>query len=440
MKLKNGMVVSVFAVCLGLTACGQFPVIQAQAGGSGQVMLSEELPVMTQPITTEPPVTEPPETLPVAVFPETDQATGTLCFYIDGKPIYSGGTIASIAEAGAEFEDDLSFTLEPGYTSKNLRAKFAGEDGKIRYLYVVAVNWGKESRTADLCSIYSLAVNCQEGISFGSGRGAEPYKTGVTTGEELIAAYGEPDYHNQGKDFEELAYYEPYSCAYFVCRDGVVDQIRAYYSAHVRTAPEKQPECSYAEADSWMLMSQYLDVTPYLAGKQEVVTQMQNTIQLGENTVELGKVCNELPELWYKDIEKMRVELEGRHFITVGKVGKPSFTLLNAQAGLVKKLGGTVIKGVQTYNPGYYNWGMDYSAYPAFTYGSITQDSSIQEILEVLGNPYEILCTSNGNTCFAWLHFHNDSGMTLKIMVDPGLNQVIEVRLDQHHNNEISYP
>lgn len=440
MKLRKSLVVSMVALCLGLTACGQIPAMQSGTDEPGQMVETEKPPAMTQPMETEPPATEPPETLPAALFPESDQATGTLCFYIDGKPVYAGGTISSIEEAGAEFDDDLSIFLDPGHTSKTLRARFTEDDGKARYLYVVAVNWTQEGRAISDCSIYSLAVNCQPGISFGSGRGAEPYETGLTTSEQLIAAYGQPDFYNQGKDFEEMAYYEPFSCAYFVCRDGVVDQIRTYYSAHVREKPETQLDCPYTEADSWMLMGQYLDVAPYLAGKQEVVTELSNTIGLGEQTAELGNVCSELPELWYKDLQKMRVELEGRHFITVGKVGKPTFTVFNSQGGLVKSLGSTVIKGVQTRNPGYHNWGVDDGAYPAFRYGGITQDSSIREVLEQLGNPYEILCTSNGNTCFAWLHFQNDSGITLKIMVDPALNQVVELRLDQHFKNEISYP
>ncbi len=439
MKGKKCLIVLLAALCVGLSACRQVSAQQMQPDKEEQPVATESAPPVTAPQETEPPVTEPAVQVPVAEFPETDRATGTLCFYIDGKPVYSGGMVSSIVEAGAVFEDDLTVSLDPRHSSKTLRAHFADENGKIKYLYVVAINWTDEACPISKCSIYSLAVNCQDGISFGSGRGAEPFVTGVTTSEQLLETYGEPNYHNTGKDFEEIAYYEPFSCAYFICRDGVVEQINAHYGAHVLQKPAAEMECKYTESDSWMLMSRYLDITPYLKGKQEIVSELTNLIQLGEDTVELGKLCKELPEQWYKDLAKMRTDLASRYYMTVGKVGKPNFTLLNTQAGTVKGFGATVIKGVRSNNPGYHNWGQDFSAYPAFSYQGITQDSSIPEVLEQLGAPCDILCTGNGRTCFAWMQYENDSGITCKIMVDPALNQVVEIRLDQHFKNEVSY-
>ena len=102
-------------------------------------------------------------------------------------------------------------------------------------------------------------------ISFGSGNESEPFVSGVSTRDEIVAAYGEPDETVSNNDlYEEIFYYEPFNCVSFAFRGGVVRQISAYYSANVYGGLDVDfaLDASAMEKDAYILMSQYMDVTP----------------------------------------------------------------------------------------------------------------------------------------------------------------------------------
>ena len=98
------------------------------------------------------------------------------------------------------------------------------------------------------------------------------------------------------------------------------------------------------------------------------------------------------------------------------------------------------VKGVFTQNCNYSNWGRDNRDFLEFQYENLTQDSTIEDILEQYGAPMELHCSSSAKICFAWMHYEDQAGNTLRICVDPMLNQLIELRVSKYYEGEIYYP
>ena len=98
-----------------------------------------------------------------------------------------------------------------------------------------------------------------------------------------------------------------------------------------------------------------------------------------------------------------------------------------------------IIKGVFTENRNYTNWGWDKSDFHEFQYENLTQDSTIEEILEQYGMPKDMQCTSTARNCFAWLFYEDQAGNQLNICVDPIVNQIVELRISKYYEGEIQY-
>jgi hypothetical protein len=98
------------------------------------------------------------------------------------------------------------------------------------------------------------------------------------------------------------------------------------------------------------------------------------------------------------------------------------------------------LNGVVTRNMNYQNWGKDYSDYHEFQYENLTQDSTIEDVLEQYGMPKKLHCTSYARGCFAWLFYEDAAGNMLEICVDPVLNQITEVQMVKYYEEVSLYP
>lgn len=426
------------AFCLLLAGCGAEPA-------------PETVPETTAPVETaaptemptEPP-TEPVEVLPVAELPDEDSATGTLCFYFGDKTVYAGGQVADILDIGIQTDADLEQLIQPGQMSEVVRVRI--EDQAVAeedrpFLFFVAFNPTEEPRKLAECGIYSLTVNTDKGIAFGSGQEEEHFYTGETTLDEMIAAYGEPDYQESRKrQYREIAYYEPFNCAYFSFKNGKVRQIFTYYNANYygEQAEAFDHELTgYFGNDCYILMDQYLDMGPYLTEREETASlkSFAESVRLGDQTIELGKTVEEMPSPFRDAMVDLTVPLSSNAYITMGRDNPEEFWVINK--GRKSSLSdGLVVKGVITKNRGYTNWGTDNSLFHTFEYDGLTQDATIEDILEKYGAPDGLDCTSNARKCFAWMEYEDENGNYVHFCVDPMTDQIVEIHINKYFEKE----
>ena len=167
-----------------------------------------QAPVEETAAPTEAP-TEPAEparfTLKETVFPEKDAATGTLTFYINNKKVYAGGPVSDLLDAGVTTYENLQAIVQPWHMTSVLRVRVEMEDTEeedLPFVFFIAMNASDEPKMVSECMLYSVTINTDDYVLFGSGREAMPFVTGETTIDEIMAAYGEPDYDlwNQAPD------------------------------------------------------------------------------------------------------------------------------------------------------------------------------------------------------------------------------------------------
>lgn len=401
---------------------------------------------------TEP--TEPePYQLTDTVLPENDTATGTLKFYIKGQEIYAGGPVSSVLAAGVTSYDDFNQTIQPWHMSNVIRVRVELEDTKDKpYLYFVAMNPTGEPQKLSDCLLYSLTVNGDKGIQFGSGKEATPFVSGETTMDEIVAAYGEPGYsYSEMSAYWEIAYYEPFSCAYFAFYNGHVRQIFTYYSANLFGDLAENFEHDlgnhYFGNDCYILMDQYMDVAPYLPTAEEqqpentgVVESLSEKITLGDAEITLDVFATEMPSPFGDAFVELLFPVGHNYYIRGGRVNAEEFVLINRDYPKGETYAEQLrVKGVVTENRNYVNWGNDSSDFNTFQYENLTQDSTIDDILEQYGQPKKMNCTSYARACFAWLHYEDKAGNTLQICVDPILNQIMEIKVSKYYEGELIY-
>lgn len=444
------LVVFILTVCL-LWGCGA-----AEAEVPTTVPTEQE---QTQPPTeapTEPAPTEAPDPMVTAarqtVLPEEDAATGTLKLYFNDQQIYAGGPVANILEAGVFSYDDFDLLLQPGHISDDLRAVIQVEgvhtlEGPA--FTFTAFNPTEEPRPISECLIYGLSVNMESGVEFGSGNEDTAFVTGKSQYEELVAVYGEPDHlydhvDAYGVRYVEAAYYEPFNYVYFAFKNGTVRQIMTVYSAqaHGALAEGYDHELEgYFGNDGYILMAQYLDVEPYLDGAEteDRVKALDEFITLGGMKIELGCLVSEMPEQFAKPFEELRQYFGGNYYIRTGKDNEEEFYLLNKDGlagGVVSKM---TVLGVITQNPNYVNWGFDLSGFFPFAYQGLDCESTIEDVLQVLGQPKQLQVTSSPKACFVWMNYEDEAGNTVQICVDPMVNQITEIRLMQYYEKARHY-
>ena len=439
MKIKYHLI-WILALLL-LTACAAVP--------------AAEKPEPTVPVPTVEQIQEtaaPTEAVgafDLAAEPEFEKADGNMVFYLNEKPVYSGGPMADVIAAGIYTDYDLNEVLEPLHFSGviQVQAGIPGESGGDRgpMVYVVAMNPTRQLLPVSECLIYSIMVNYEDGISFGRGKTGEPFVSGVSTMKEILEAYGEPTQMNTAAKVTEIAYYGLFDCAYFTFSGDTVKQISTYYSANVfgglaETFDGVLPDTYYG-ADCWVLMDQYLDVDSYLDARQEITPtgELPGQISLNGETIQLGGRCVDLPAPFGETFNGLQIPLDGYHYVRMGIKNEEEFYLINPGNTYNTAADKALVKGVITESCTYTNWGTDNSGYLPFDYQGITQDSTIEDVLAQFGAPQELVCASHFRTCFAWLHYEDTNGNTLRIRVDPIVNRVVELRLSMYFKGEKAY-
>lgn len=454
MSTQRRVILLLLVIALMMPACG--------AGKVEETVAPTELLVSTQ-VANENPTqapteapTEPTEPerfqLSETVLPETDAATGTLKFYIKGQEIYAGGPVSSILAAGVSSYDDFEQIIQPWHMSNVIRVRVELEntpDKDKPYVFFVAMNASNEPKKLSECLFYSVTINGEDGIQFGSGKEKKAFVTGDTTKDEMFAAYGEPDYSNSGvAAYVEVAYYEPFNCAYFVFKNNVVRQIFTYYSANLfgdlAANFDHEFKNSYFGNDCYILMNQYLDITPYLPGSTVgenvgIVEKLSEKITLGSAEIVFDCYSTEMPDPFGAAFVDIPMPVYRTRFVMAGRVNAEEFFLINVDGGSNTDACDLRVKGAVTENKYYVNWGNDSHAYNEFRYENLTQNSTIEDILEQYGAPMDINCTSYARACFAWLHYKDIAGNTLQICVDPMLNQLVEIRVVKYYEGEQSY-
>ena len=403
---------------------------------------------------TEPPEPTEPEKFTVSevAFPTTDAATGTLKFYFKGKEIYAGAPVSQLLDIGVTTYENFDLMVEPWHMTSVQRVRIELEDTKeadLPFVFFIAMNTTGQPQKVSDCTIYSITINTDNGVHFGSGNEAAPFITGQTKREEILAAYGDPDYSMSRKSqFTEIAYYEPFSCAYFSFKDELVRQVTSYYSANVFGdligTLDYQFENSYFGNDGYILMNQYMDVTPYLPGAQTEITggvmeALTEKITMGGQEVQMGIRVIDMPSPFVDQFEDQLVYLNKKYYVRVGRNLGEEFYFINMNGQKDKMANELMVKGVITRNKNYSNWGKDNDKFFEFQYENLTNNSTIEDILEQYGMPYRLHCTSYARGCFAWLFYKDNAGNMLEIKVDPVLDQLIELQFTKYYEGEIFY-
>lgn len=454
MKTQRRMILLLLAMAMMISGCA---VGAPQETAAPTQALPVETAAPTEAPTEAPAEPTEPELWQLAetVFPATDTATGTLKFYIKGQEVYAGGPVSALLDAGVTSYDDFQQIIQPWHMSNVMRVRVELEDVKDKdkpYVFFVAMNASNEPRMLSECLLYSVTINGDKGILFGSGNETEHFVTGETTKDQIIETYGEPDYSkSEYSAYWEIAYYEPFSCAYFAFKDGKVRQIFTYYSANVFGELTENFDYEFTDSyfgnDCYILMNQYLDVTPYLpkdeeapeAEKTGIVEKLSENITFGETQIEFGVYSTEMPDPFGAAFVDILMPVYRHYYVMTGRVNAEEFYLINQDAGDNSMADELRVKGAVTENRYYVNWGNDSSAYNEFRYENLTQNSTIEDILEQYGAPLEINCTSYARACFAWLHYEDQGGNTLQICVDPILNQLVEIRVAKYFEGELVY-
>ena len=447
MKTQRRILTLLLLVMLLLCACGARDTQETLAPTQAQAPVQEP----TEPPTEAPTEPEKPR-LAEVVFPDADKATGALKFYIQNQVIHAGAEVSKLLNLDVTSYEDFDEILEPWHTSGVLRVRVELKDTResdLPYIFFNAVNASDEPRPIRECLIYSITVNTDKGILFGSGKESMPFVTGQTTMQDMIAAYGEPDYSFAREDtYHEIAYYEPFNCAYFSFKNGVLRQVYTYYSANIygdlAETFDHEFSGSYFGNDCYILMNQYMDVMPYLLGKTDaqvgVLDSITETITMGGVDLVLGCGLYEMPELFGEPLWDLQIFMHAMRYVRAGRNNPEEFYIFNNSSKDAYKNDDLIIKGVFTQNRNYSNWGKDNTAFHEFQYDSLTQDSTIEQILELYGMPKELHCTSSARYCFAWLFYEDPAGNTLRLCVDPITNQLIELRVSKYFAGEIKYP
>ena len=451
MKKQRWALLLVLTIALLLTACA--------FGKTEETVPPTEAAQVPTVASTEAPTeapTEPTEPdsyyLTDTVLPEADAAAGTMKFYLGGKEFYAGGPVSDILALDVTSFDDFEQMLQPWHMSGALRVRVELADTEEEdkpFVFFVAMNASNEPKKISECLIYSITINAEKGIELGSGRETTRFVTGQTTLEEVTAAYGEPDYSmSRDGNYREIAYYEPFNCLYLSFHKDKIRQVVTYYSANVFHGWEDRLDYEFTDSyfgnDCYILMNRYMDVLPYLNGSASenphILEKLTESITMGGEEIVLGMRCYEMPELFGQHFWDQLMPIHDMRYLRSGRNNEEEFYFMNLDGQSEYLANNLIIKGVFTENRNYVNWGWDKSAFHEFRYENLTQDSTIEEILEQYGAPKDMHCTSTARNCFAWLFYEDQAGNQLNICVDPIVNQIVELRISKYYEGEIQYP
>ena len=405
-----------------------------------------------QPETTEPEtvavvITEPPTELEQTEAAETvcesepqaEEICDGMIFSAGDVTFWVGGPVSDLLIDGVELGMDPGTRIPAGQISGNIRAKVS--DGV--YFYFHAVNDSQEPAQLSQCRIYSVTVNVQEGIRFGMEDGTT-FISGVSTVEQIIGEYGEPDYRRSNSDpYEEIAYYAPFESVYCSFKEGIVRQVMAvYWQPGQALTGEYIPE-AWNESDALLLMGKYMDVSPYLTQSEnpdyKATAELGDRITVGDAEIQLGSIFFDLPEAFIAPYRSAPLVLDPGYYILTGKDNGEEFFLLNRTKKELNSFEKTTLIGIVTHNAAYTNWGSDYENFHPFHYQGLEQNSTIGDILTIFGMPRELHPSSGVNGCFLWMHYTDEDGDELRIRVDPMTDQIVELRLLKYYPDANMY-
>lgn len=402
------------------------------------------------PETTPPPeTTQPSQTTQPIQTTQTDilsmgdiqEAPGMLVFYMGDSYFRCGQPVALLLGEKVHIHGDTEALVQPLQYSDEIRLRYPNEQGEYQNLYFVAVNPTNELLPVKDCLIYSLAVNCEAGHRF-SLDGLEII-SGVTKDSEILASWGEPTTQTlskaegeaEGENYRDMVYYRPFSYLQIITRGGVVDQVRTCYNAYL------YPELSLQEApgtpgesDALLLLSRHMDITPYLGGGKGSNTPLEMSIVIDGKQIKMGILTRELPQPWRGLYQNAACVMKHRRCMYSQFPNQEGFIFGNPDRVIMKTFELAQIKGIHAFNPEYRNRGFAQSAYRGFTYGTFSHTATIEEVIQSLGRPYELVPESGVGWCFVWLHYQSETGDTLRLKVDPESNQIIELRLEENSN------
>lgn len=452
MKTLRYLLLIALLLGLLLTGCAGDPVAEVPvAPTAAPVEAATEAPTEAP---TEPPEPTEPEkfTVTEVAFPTTDAATGTLKFYFKDKEIYAGAPVSQLLDIGVTTYENFDLLVEPWHMTSVQRVRIELEDTKeadLPFVFFIAMNTTGQPQKISDCTIYSITINTDNGVRFGSGNEAVPFVTGQTKREEILAAYGEPDYTMSRKSqYTEIAYYEPFNCAYFSFKDELVRQVTSYYSANVFGnligTLDYVFENSYFGNDCYILMNQYMDVKPYLTAEDGLVDSgvmeaLTEKITMAGAEMQMGIRVADMPSPFVEHFKDQLVYLNKKHYVRVGRNVGEEFYFININGQKDQKANELLVKGVITRNQNHSNWGKDNAKFYEFQYENLTNNSTIADILEQYGMPYRLHCTSYARGCFAWLFYKDNAGNMLEIKVDPILDQIIELQFTKYYEGEKFY-
>lgn len=396
------------------------------------------------PETTLPPqTTQPPETTGTEVLSQGTirDTPGMVAFYMGDTPFYCGQPVAGLLGEKVHIYGDMEALVQPLRYSEEIRLRYPNEQGEYQNLYFSAVNPTDQPLAVKDCLIYSLAVNCEAGHRFAFDNG--DFVTGQSTDLEILALWGEPttqklnedEKTKSGGNYRDMVYYRPFSYLQIVTRAGVVDQVRACHNAYLypelsqQTAPGTP-----SESDSLLLLSRYMDIAPYLGGGKGSNTPLELFVTIQGERIDMGIRAYQLPQPWkgiYEDA--VGIMSSGRYMYSQFP-NQEGFLFGNTNAEQSYTFYHTKVVGIHAFNPAYCNRGLDQSGYRGFDYSGINHTATIEQVIQALGQPYEIIPENTTGWCFVWFHYRSEAGDTLRLKVDPETNQIMELRLEQKNN------
>ncbi len=380
-----------------------------------------------------------PETLEITQG-TIDQTPGMVSFYLGDKPVYCGQSVQTLLKPPLHIHGDVDALVEPLCYSDEVRLRYPdGNGGYDNTLYLVAVNPTQEPLAVKDCLIYSLAINCEAGHSFGLGKNR--FVTGQTTAQQILDAWGQPTTQTlskaegqaDGENYWDMVYYQPLSYLQVIVRYGVVEQVRACHSAYLYPELAAQaPLGTPGESDALLHLSRHMDITPYLNGGKGGKTPLEMTLTIDGKEIQMGVLTCELPQPWRDLYQNAACIMKTRRCIYSQFPNKEGFIFGNPNGELMERFMFAQIKGVHAFNPNYTSWGLEQGEYLGFTYSGFDHNATIEDVINSLGQPYEIVPESGSGWCFVWLHFESETGDTLRLKVDPQSNQLIELRLEEN--------
>lgn len=411
MNIKKllALAAALMMVLSALTGCG---------GGSDETLPPETQPnIQTQPVETQPEIQEtqpaetlPPETLPAVeevydpgtaldwvVSDVTDDGYGRTVVQYNNIVFQVGDTVRDLKEAGLDFDDeDVNKTLAPWACDK-VYAFHYDENNEFFGFVAYVLNDSPEARVIPDCRVFYVSLS-EEGTVLGNG-----LVIGQSTEAEVLATFGAEEARNLklGTSVNSMT-----ASVY----DGVLGSVELTYLDHIFDSfPFTTEDGEEADSLTLAVMSHYMDVSNYMASsyasnydvpdlnetlgvEQMEITVAGNTLYLGPN----GTTYSQLADLGWtqRELEEDYQVLEAGYYLSMymdpastGSFKISAYSVCNYTEEDMDTVD-CPLKGITVENPRYFETANDLA--PDFNFYGITANSTIQDMLELFGEPSSI--------------------------------------------------